>query len=278
MFKPRWEDRPRAVRILKVIERSPTVNSILFQDRKLEKAAPGQFAMVWVPGVDEIPMSVTRDPETGWAEFVVKSVGEATTALNSLPAGALIGVRGPYGTKFKPGRDDRRLLIVAGGTGITPLRRLIIEEGGRRELTVILGAKTGNELLFTKEFERLNVKLLVATDDGTEGYHGPAAELAEEEVQRGGFDSILCCGPELMISRLVELAQTRDLKLQASLERIMRCGVGICGSCEIAGYRVCKDGPVFKLPKLLEMRGELGKTYRDHSGRKVPIETLNQED
>lgn len=232
--------------------------------------------MVWIPGVDEIPMSVTRDPETRWAEFVVKSVGEATIALNSLPAGALIGVRGPYGTRFKLRENDRKILIVAGGTGITPLRRLVTEECERRRLTVILGAKTRDELLFTKELERPNVKLLVATDDGTEGYHGPAAELAEEEMRRRDFDSILCCGPELMISRLVELAQTYDLKLQASLERIMKCGVGICGSCEIAGYRVCKDGPVFKLPKLLRMRGELGETCRDHSGRKIPIENLNQ--
>ncbi|MBS7645025.1 MAG: dihydroorotate dehydrogenase electron transfer subunit [Candidatus Bathyarchaeia archaeon] len=276
MAKWYMEDRPRIVRILRIIKRSPTVNSILFQDNGLEMASPGQFAMVWVPGVDEIPMSATTDPETGSAELVVKSVGEATTALNNLRPGDLIGVRGPYGTGFRLRGRDRRLLIVAGGTGIAPLRKLIRREAGKRDLTVILGARTREELLFLEELGSLSIKLLVATDDGTEGYHGDAAELAEENVTKDDFNLILSCGPEPMISRLLEVACAHRLKLQASLERIMKCGIGVCGSCDIAGYRVCKEGPVFNLSKLLGMAGELGRTRRDHSGRRIPVEASNQ--
>ena len=277
MNKLYGEDRPRVVRILGTIKQSPTVNSILFRDSELERAHPGQFAMIWIPGVDEIPMSVTRDPETGWAEIVVKSVGEATVKLNNLLPGDQIGVRGPYGTGFRLGERDRKLLIVAGGTGITPLRRLIIEESEKRELTVIIGAKTKDELLFLEELRGLNIRLFAATDDGTEGYHGPASELAESQIRREDFNLVLCCGPEPMISSLMDLARAHRLRLQASLERIMKCGIGICGSCEISGYRVCKEGPVFNMPKLIEMAGELGKIRRDHSGRKIPIETLNRE-
>ncbi|MEM2122742.1 MAG: dihydroorotate dehydrogenase electron transfer subunit [Candidatus Bathyarchaeia archaeon] len=277
MNKWQMEDRPRIVRILRTIKRSPTVNSILLNDGELERASPGQFAMIWVPGVDEIPMSITMDPETGSAEFVVKSVGEATNTLNNLHPGDPIGVRGPYGTMFKLEKKDRKLLIVAGGTGIAPLRWLIREESEKRDLTVIIGAKTKEELLFLEELKGLDIRLWAATDDGTEGYHGPAAELAERQILKDDFNLILCCGPESMISRLIEMACSHRLKLQASLERIMKCGIGICGSCEIAGYRVCKEGPVFNLPKLLEMMGELGKIRRDHSGRKIPVEVSNQQ-
>ncbi|MGB9622410.1 MAG: dihydroorotate dehydrogenase electron transfer subunit, partial [Candidatus Bathyarchaeia archaeon] len=237
-----------------------------------ERASPGQFAMVWVPGVDEIPMSVAMDPETGSAELVVKSVGEATTALNNLLPRGLLGVRGPYGTGFKLRERDRRLLIVAGGTGVAPLRKLIRGEAGKRDLTVILGAKTKKELLFLEEFRGLNIRLLAATDDGTEGYHGDAAELAEKQIMKNDFDLILACGPELMLSRLLEIACAHRLNLQASLERIMKCGIGICGSCDIAGYRVCKEGPVFNISRLQEMMEELGKTRRNHSGRKIKVE------
>ncbi|MGC8961538.1 MAG: dihydroorotate dehydrogenase electron transfer subunit, partial [Candidatus Bathyarchaeia archaeon] len=83
---------------------------------------------------------------------------------------------------------------------------------------------------------------------------------------------ILACGPELMLSRLLEIACAHRLNLQASLERIMKCGIGICGSCDIAGYRVCKEGPVFNISRLQEMMEELGKTRRNHSGRKIKVE------
>ncbi len=266
------EDRPRAVKITRIVERSPTVKSLHFHDETLEMALPGQFAMVWVPGLDEIPMSVTKDPIEGSAEIVVKVVGEATEELHRLHPGDLIGVRGPYGTWFKV-NDRDSLLVVAGGTGVTPLRRVISEESSKRSVTLVLGAKTRKELILLEEFEGYGVDVLPATDDGTVGFAGSAVKLAKKLIRKGGISSILCCGPELMILELVKFAFSYNISLQASLERIMKCGVGVCGSCAIAGYRVCKDGPVFELSKLLDMSEELGKVYRDYSGRIVPLNT-----
>jgi dihydroorotate dehydrogenase electron transfer subunit len=264
------EYKPRTVKILKVVKRSNTIKSLQFHDPPLESALPGQFCMVWVPGVDEIPMSISTDFSKGYAEIVVKAVGEATQGLHKLHEDDLIGVRGPYGNWYKIDKLTN-LLLIAGGTGIIPLRRLISEESPKKTITLIMGAKTREELIFRDEFEEFNINMLIATEDGTEGFAGTATELTHKHIQKRKFESILCCGPEMMIYELANIAVSHNIPLQASLERIMKCGIGICGSCELSGYRVCKEGPIFNKEELLDMKGELGKFHRNLTGKKIPI-------
>ncbi len=264
------EESPRITKILKIIQRSPTIKSYLFHDKRLELAQPGQFTMVWIPGVDEIPMSITIDPQECCAEIVVKAVGKASKTLHTLQVGDFIGVRGPYGTAFNI-ISKGYLLVVAGGTGIVPLRRLIETESIKRKITLILGAKCKEELIFLNEWKHYEIDFLMATDNGTAGFAGTASRLANNLISKKKYTSILCCGPEQMLCELIKIAESHSVPLQASLERVMKCGIGICGSCAIAGYRVCKEGPVFDLSKLQDMSNELGYFSRNHSGKKIPL-------
>jgi dihydroorotate dehydrogenase electron transfer subunit len=230
--------------------------------------------MVWIAGVDEIPMSLSSMMESGYASITVRKVGDATEALHNKRVGDLIGLRGPYGNYFTSA-GERKILVVGGGTGIAALTPLIDELAPQgRALTVIIGANTKSEILFLnrimKPSYKANVKVMIATDDGTCGEKGLASEVAIKIIKKGSFDIIYTCGPELMMKRIFEAAEENEIPVQASLERIMKCGVGICGSCCIGPYRVCRDGPVFRSETLAELK-EFGKHKRDRSGARIPI-------
>jgi dihydroorotate dehydrogenase electron transfer subunit len=201
--------------------------------------------------------------------ITIKQIGEATQALNHLIHGDKIGIRGPYGTFFKP--RGKNILVVAGGIGIAPILPLI--ENTKNEdvkMIVALGAVTSSELVFEKRLQGQCHDLKIATDDGSEGYHGFVTDLANEIIENEVIDEILTCGPEIMIKKMVNLAKQKNIKIQASLERYMKCGVGICDSCAINGYHICRDGPVFS-EDLLPILDDLGKFKRDPSGKKVKI-------
>jgi dihydroorotate dehydrogenase electron transfer subunit len=258
-------ESPRIVKILSVIEENSDVKTLTFKDDC--KAFPGQFVMAWLPGVDEVPMSLSYIAEE--IGFTVKKIGEATKAIHLLKTGDRIGIRGPYGTHFEV--KGKKLLVVAGGIGIAPLApyiEIVQKEG--KNLTLAFGAKTKDELLFLNRLKDHSEKLLIATDDGSEGYHGFVSNLAEEILEKEGFDEILTCGPELMIKKVVDVANQRNIPVQASLERYMKCGVGICDSCAIDGLLVCKDGPVFS-GKILAGLNDFGKFRRDACGGKEQI-------
>jgi dihydroorotate dehydrogenase electron transfer subunit len=141
-------------------------------------------------------------------------------------------------------------------------------------VTFVLGAKTQDELLFIDELERFptrKLRLVVSTEDGSCGITGLCTQLVEELLGKG-FDSVYACGPEKMILEVFGLTEERGIPLQASLERLMRCAIGLCGSCLIGKYRVCRDGPVFNSRQLREVKGEFGFSKRDRSGREVPLD------
>ncbi len=225
-------------------------------------AIPGQFLMIWIRGVDEIPMSLSYTNA-----ITVQKVGEATAALFKLKKGDSIGVRGPYGNGFKI--TGARNLIIGGGVGAAALA-LLAEKMAEMgiEVTTLLGAKTRSELLFIKRFTKAG-RLLIATDDGTLGYKGYVTELIKETGL--DFDQIYICGPELMMAKLLrELKKNSKASIaQFSLSRYIKCGIGLCGSCCIdpSGLRVCREGPVFQGDSLIN--SELGKYMRDASGKKV---------
>jgi len=272
--RPISTNRNRVIRLERVHLETPSIKSFTFHDSLCATAKPGQFIMVWAIGVDEVPMSLSTIQSNGYSEIAVAKVGEATAALHRKRAGDLIGVRGPYGNGFKPSKGN--LLLVGGGTGIAVLLPLATALPKRdASMTFVLGAKTRNELLFLGRAQSIgskyNCAIAVTTEDGSQGSKGLATDAVEKLLEKEHFDMIYTCGPESMMRRVFQLAERYDTPIQASLERIMKCGLGICGSCCIGKYRVCKDGPVFSSEQLKEILDEFGFFKRDFAGKKIKL-------
>jgi dihydroorotate dehydrogenase electron transfer subunit len=250
---------PVPVRIESIIEETPSVRTFVLS--REFGFAPGQFVMVWVPGVDEIPMALSS-----CCSITVQNVGDATSALFQKNPGDLLGIRGPFGKGYP---DDGKILAIAGGVGAAPLRPLALAERGLE--CFFLGARTRSELLFARELSE-KVRLLAATDDGTFGYHGPVTGLLSG-IDLTGFDRICVCGPEKMMHAVLMHLDREGMAERGyfSLHRYMKCGIGLCGSCCIdpSGSRVCHDGPVFRGDSLLHT--EFGQYSRDASGRRKKI-------
>ena len=216
---------------------------MLALDAALE-AAPGQFAMLWLPGVDEKPFSIACvDP----LSFAVSRVGPFSEALHALEPGDHVWLRGPYGTGFseRPGRA----LLVGGGYGAAPLHflaRVLLDRGTKVEAA--LGARGAGDLLFLHRFRDLGVPVHVATEDGSSGTRGRVTGVAGPLLRAGGVDILYACGPEAMLDALAALCRETGTPAELSFEAYMRCGIGICGSCEHGERLVCRDGPVFSLP------------------------------
>ena len=258
-------NKPTVVSIQEVHLENKDTKTFMFHYPK--KVQPGQFFMIWIPSIDEIPLSCSyiTDEMKG---ITFRRVGEATNHLFELDIGDKIGVRGPYGRGFTIG--GRSILFIGGGTGIITLMPAI-EEARKQDIktTVILGAKTKEELLFERRIEKTSAKIYVTTDDGSKGYKGFASDIAENILSKEFFSSIITCGPELMMKKILDIRN--NIYMEASLERYMKCGVGLCDHCSIdGGLRVCIDGPVFN-HEILEKIKEFGLYKRDASGRKIPI-------
>ena len=248
-------------KIEKIVTHSKLHKTFFFDLRM--NAKPGQFIMLWIPGIDEIPMSLSHIGDK--IGITVEKVGEATKALHKMREGNKVGVRGPYGKGFEI--VGKKALFVAGGTGIAPLFSLIKKYNGEKH--IVLGAKTKDLLLFKKELEESN-HLYISTDDGSHGYKGFASDLAKKIIEKENFDIVYTCGPEPMMKKILDLCLEKNIPMQASLERYMKCGVGICDSCAIDGYHVCKDGPVLSHEVLKKIK-DFGKWWRNASGRKESI-------
>ncbi len=255
-----------SVHISRIIKETDTASTILFKILDPDfKVAPGQFLMVWVPGVDEIPMSISlwNQPDIG---ITVLPIGEATMSLTSLESNNWIGIRGPFGSAFT--LESEKALVVGGGIGMAPLRPLVYKLRERGvDVTLLIAAKSKKELVFLDEFSKLSDKrftLKTSTDDGSSGFKGFATDAVNEDLTVQDYDTVYSCGPELMMSGLYDLVRGLDVGFQASLERFMKCGSGICGTCAMdpTGTLVCVDGPVYTGNQLSEI-GEFGKYYRD---------------
>jgi len=267
----------RTVKITSITNETPTVKSFTFNDKLCSKAKPGQFTMIWIPGVDEIPMSLSKlDPQRNQAAITVERIGEATNALHKMKTGDTIGIRGPLGNNYTL-TNAPKAMIIGGGTGLASLTPLAEKLANRKtKITFIMGAKTKNNLLFHTRINQLLSKTkgqqIVTTEDGTLGQKGLATTFAEKLLRRGEkFNMIYTCGPEKMMHKMLLTAQNFHVPLEASLERFMRCAIGICGTCVIGRYRVCQDGPVFSGRQLLEVKNEFGHWRRGFDGRKTTV-------
>jgi dihydroorotate dehydrogenase electron transfer subunit len=253
--------------IEKVTDETPTVRTLTFSDEIMSNVLPGQFAMVWIPGINELPMSVMISQETGKAAFTVRKHGPASTGLFNLKVGQQIGIRGPYGNSFD--LKHGKLLLVGGGTGLVPMMRLLTFVKPTDNVTLLIGAKTKNEVFFEDLANNLLKNnphdIIVTTDDGSYGERGFVTDMVENLVNQSRFDGVYTCGPEKMMYKTVQLAYSKELFVQASLERMMKCGVGICGSCCVGEDLVCRDGTVFDGERLSSNK-EFGYFYRNKAG------------
>ncbi len=262
---------PRSVKVFEIVRETEDVSTVIFNIKDSDfNFKPGQFLMVWIPGVDEVPMSISlwEPPKVG---ITILPIGEATESLTSLQPKDWIGIRGPFGSSFT--LESQKALVVGGGVGMAPLRPLVYALlKTEAKVTMLIAAKTKQELIFFKEFSQLPVEtftLRTSTDDGSEGFEGLATDAAKEILKENDFDTLYTCGPELMMHGLYGLAKDRKVLFQASLERFMKCGCGICGTCAMdpTGFLVCIDGPVFT-GNYLSKISEFGKYHRDAVGGK----------
>jgi dihydroorotate dehydrogenase electron transfer subunit len=227
-------------RVTDRIQENPKTITVVL-DLSLPAARPGQFCMLWLPGSDEKPFSIAGpDP----LQFTVSRVGPFSEAVQALSTGDRLWVRGPFGTGWTAERA--RALLVGGGYGAAPLHFLARELVGKRaRVEAALGARTSADLLFVDRFGGLGVTVHPATEDGSAGTAGRVTEVVEPLLASGRFDRLYACGPEGMLEALAALCMQAGVPGELSHEAYMRCGVGICGSCEHDSKLVCMDGPVF---------------------------------
>ncbi len=261
---------PTVVEIEEIIVESPTVKTFIF-DWQVEKEIPGQFMMVWNFN-DEKPMSLSLiDSIENRIGISVRNVGEFTEQLHQLDVGDKLGLRGPYGRGFD--NKAKKVLAVGGGIGMAPI--IAFTERASRtgfEVDVINAAGTSDELLFIDRINDAGAKLLTCTDDGSHGYCGFGTDLAEKTLSENDYDMVVSCGPEIMMKKLYEMVRVFQAPAQFSLERYMKCGMGLCGQCCVddVGWRICVEGPVFWTDEL-QMVSEFGEYRRDASGIKHKI-------
>lgn len=230
-------------------------------------AVPGQFIMLWIPGVDQIPLSISRQNNKGF-ELSVMKVGEGTKNLFKMKTRDKLGISGPYGKGFSI-KEKSNIILVGGGCGSAPLRFLAEEARKTKcKITFITGAGTSKEVLFKKA---LPGSCLISTDDGSEGHKGFTTDILEKKLlkKNNKIDKVYSCGPEIMMKKVVNICYKYKVSCEVSLERYMKCGFGICGQCSVdpEGLCVCQDGPVFSESKVRKIK-EFGNYYRDKAGIK----------
>jgi len=231
---------------------------------------PGQFYMLWLPGVDQKPYSVSYC-SGAILGFSLMKRGRFSELLFKVRRGDAVGLLGPLGRGFDLAHDH--YLLVGGGIGCAPLIFAAIElKKAGRQFTLLAGGKTGNSLHWMKPLLGRGVlddtsRILYCTEDGSSGFRGMITDHLEEVIERVNPEYALVCGPELCIRESLRVFRECGIPGEAGIERMMKCGIGICGSCSVdpKGDRVCVEGPVFSFQELEKME-EFGKYRRDESG------------
>jgi NAD(P)H-flavin reductase len=228
--------------------------------------AAGQFTMLQAFGAGEVPISISGDPTTGdLLEHTIRDVGGVTRVLVAAEPGELLGVRGPFGRGWgvadAAGGD---VVVVAGGIGLAPLRPAVLEALAHRDaygkVVVLYGARTPADMLYPAELRewrsRLDLEVEVTVDSAPTTWRGQVG-LVTQLVARAQVDPArtlaLVCGPDLMMrfvaGALTELGVPAD-RVRLSMERNMKCGIGLCGHCQLREFFICVDGPVLPLDRL----------------------------
>lgn len=251
--------------IEKIIRENVNVRTFYF-DINL-KARAGQFVMLWLPGVDQKPFAVSYQDKDKTAITVCR-VGPFTEKVFELKKGDKVGLQGPFGTFFKT-KNKKNIVLVAGGYGVAPLR-FLAQTNPKAKIYFIVGVKNKKSLLLSRRGLGKNVVFQPCTEDGSCGSKGYATDKLKEMIKKKKIDLVCSCGPELMQFSLVEICQQNKTPCQISLERYIKCGIGLCGHCVVdpIGLRMCKEGPVIS-GKIATQISEFGKYHRDGLGKKI---------
>ena len=225
------------------------------------EAKPGQFIMVWAPGMEEIPISLSGVKHDKSITF--KIIGKDTEFLGNLKSGDRMQIRGPYGRGYTYDQNDKKMiLLVGGGIGIAPLIPMM----KARAADIILAGRTAEEVEpYIPTAKNFSMKHWECTDDGSLGFHGNAVEMVKEVMKDERYDEVIACGPEIMLYFLHQYLNRVHIEHQMSLERHMKCGCGVCGACMLDDKRVCKDGPVFNNYEI-DLMPEFGTSKRGVDG------------
>ncbi len=231
-----------------IVDHSPELKSFYIRNPRIAKAyRPGNFVVLWLPDVDFLPMSISN-VEGNLLEITVQKIGEGTAELFNKNAGDIIGIRGPFGNAWNY-EDATNILVTGGGVGIAAVTTLIEPlKKNKKNVFVAIGAKDEASLIFADRLIDWIPNTMCTTDDGSRGKKCFVTDAVEDILNNENIDLILTCGPEVMMKRILDIAETKNIEVQASLERKMKCGVGLCGSCCIGENNdvcVCKDGPIF---------------------------------
>ena len=240
------------------------------ENRKLDHKA-GQFAEISVPGIGEAPISISSSPsKTDSFEMVIRNAGSVTNALHGLNAGDKVGIRGPYGTHF-PVEECKgsNILFIAGGIGLVPARSAILyvleNRNDYKDVTILFGSRDPSQRLFVEELaeweKRDDVEFIETVDEGDDSWNGNVGvvttlfdKLSKEPDPESTYAIVV--GPPVMYKFVILSLRSMnftDEHIIVSLERHMKCGVGVCGHCQINGIYVCQEGPVFSLDQIKDL-------------------------
>jgi dihydroorotate dehydrogenase electron transfer subunit len=238
---------PHALEIVKIKVENATTKTFRL-DGSLD-ADPGQFVMAWLPGSEDKPFSLAN---ANPISLTIAAVGPFSRAVHQLQMGDFLWVRGPLGqgyrfpTDAKPGEH---LLLIGGGYGVAPLLFLTRQAlAANYQVSMIIGARTASSLLLVDDFEALGVSLWLTTEDGSAGQQGVVTDVIPQVVAKASVKPkmVYACGPTGMLEAVATRCQAENVPVQLSWEAHMRCGLGLCGSCEVGqGWLTCLDGPVF---------------------------------
>jgi sulfhydrogenase subunit gamma (sulfur reductase) len=270
---------PHDAEIVDRVQEAPSIFTLhlRFADPQIQseyRFQPGQFNMLYLYGVGEVPISIISDPEDSQVlAHAIRALGRVTKGLDALRVGDHVGVRGPYGRGW-PLKEakNRDVLVVTGGLGCAPVVSVINYLVNRRQmfgtLTILQGVKHTADLIWRERYERWahlpRTHVLLAADVGGPAWPwhiGPVTVLLDQVELNPTRCIVMMCGPEVMMRAACQDLARRGVPEEAmwmTLERNMQCGVGHCGHCQIGGRFVCKDGPVFRYPEIKPLFGVRG--------------------
>ena len=231
--------------------------------------SPGQFNMIYVYGVGEVPISISGNPtKPGTIVHTTRAVGTVTKVMRQLKPGAVLGVRGPYGTPWPVEHaEGSDVIIVAGGIGLAPLRPALYHVLSRRErygkVVLLYGARTPEDILFRRELEqwrsRFDLDVFVSVDRAQRSWRGNVG-VVTTLIPKAPFDPLsavaMVVGPEVMMRFTILELQKRGIRndeIFVSMERNMKCAIGLCGHCQFGPMFVCRDGPVFSYSRIKDL-------------------------
>lgn len=243
--KPRGPFRAQSkpVTITKIIDENADIKSFIF-DASLKHGKPGQFVMVWLPGIKEAPFCIAHSNPF---KITVFKRGPLTQAMHNLKIGDKVWIRGPYGINFKIYEKHTTPLLVGGGYGAAPLAFFAEKLIKKNTLPlVILGGRTKENIIGIDDFKRLNITPLYTTNDGSRGIKGLVTKPIKKLLNEKNISIIYGIGPNAMLDALLELSTQYNVPAELSYEAEMRCGIGLCGMCECKGKLLCVEGPVLR--------------------------------